>query len=150
MNSQLYWLVPDHILYWKLSGEIPAIEIEDMTQFIAQQVDKGVKHKVHLVIDAVSVRTVEHSGHISRDAFAWLAKNQWLGKVVVVIYNYQIQLQLNGLSAPFGLNWHNVSSMDDAVRVLKNSDTNLTSIPKLQDKTLIARKVRVENLEQSS
>src|SRR5689334_13340377 len=112
MNSQLYWLVPDHVLYWKLSGEIPATEIEDMTQVIPQQVDKAVKHKVHLVIDAVSVRSLQHNSHIAKDAFAWLAKNQWLGKVVVVIHNYQIQLNLNQLNVPFGLNWHNVSSMD--------------------------------------
>lgn len=129
MISQLFWLVPNHVLYWKMSGQIPASEIIEMSLFIAQQVDDNNAQKVHILIDTAGIQRLDYTNEEARNAFKSLAKKNWLGKVVVIIRDYQIQVHLNALSSAFGLNWYNVNSMDDAVRALKKNDHLLQSIP---------------------
>jgi hypothetical protein len=141
MTSQIFWLVPNRILYWKLSGEIPGSEIEEMSELIGQNIDKLAKQKVHIVIDAIAIRKLEHNSQAAREAFVALAKNQGLGKVVTIIHNYQIQINLNVLSRAFGLNWHNVSSIDDAIRILKGADSSLQTVPKTPEKSPIQPKI---------
>jgi hypothetical protein len=139
MISQLYWLVPKHVLYWKMSGQIPASEIVEMSQFIMHQVDDSTAHKVHILIDTVGIERLEYDNVAARDAFKALSKKEWMGKVVTIIRNYQIQVHLNSLSHAFGLNWYNVNSMDDAIRALKKNDNLLQTVPKLLQSSLIVR-----------
>lgn len=139
MISQLYWLVPNHVLYWRLSGQIPGSEIVEMSQFIAQQVKDVTNHKVHILIDTAGVSSLDYTDSAAREAFVVLAKKEWMGKIVTIIRDYQIQVHINALSPAFGLNWHNVNSMDDAIRALKKNDNMLQSIPKLQKDKLILR-----------
>ena len=139
MISQIYWLVPKHVLYWKLSGQIPASEIVEMSVFISQQVDTNVNKKVHILIDTTGISQLDYTNVAAKDAFKILAKKEWMGKVVAIIRDYQIQVHLNVLSNAFGLNWYNVSSMDDAIRALKKNDNLLQSVPKLLQSSLITR-----------
>lgn len=139
MISQLYWLVPNHVLYWKLSGQIPGSEIVEMSQFIPKQVNDSNNNKVHILIDTIGVSSIDYNNQAARDAFSVLAKKEWMGKIVTIIRDYQIQVHINALSSAFGLNWYNVNSMDDAIRALKKNDNMLQSIPKLQKNALIAR-----------
>jgi hypothetical protein len=144
MTSQIFWLIPHRVVYWKLSGEVSGIEIYDSSDLIAQHVDKLAKQKLHIVIDAVSIRKLEHKSAEARIGFETLARNQGIGQVVTLIHNYQIQINLNVLSRAFGLNWHNVSSIDDAIRILKTSDSSLQSVPKTPEKSPVPRPAPVE------
>jgi hypothetical protein len=139
MISQLFWLVPKHVLYWKMSGQIPASEIVEMSLFIAQQVDDNYPRKVHILIDTTGILKLDYTNAEARDAFKVLAKKEWMGKVVALIRDYQIQVHLNALSSAFGLNWYNVNSMDDAIRALKKNDSYLQSVPVLLKTSLIIR-----------
>lgn len=139
MISEIYWLVPKHVLYWKMSGEIPASEIVEMSDFIAEQIDIVTRQKVHLLINTTGIRQIEANDFDAKLAFQKLAKQSWIGKVVAISHNVQIQMQLSSLNRAFGLNWHTVSTMDDAIRFLKNSDTLLHTVPKLLQTTPIVR-----------
>jgi hypothetical protein len=139
MISQLFWLVPKHVLYWKMSGQIPASEIVEMSLFIGQQVEDTAAQKVHILIDTIGIQALEYSSTEARDAFKILAKKEWMGNVVTIIRDYQIQVHLNMLSSAFGLKWYNVNSMDDAIRTLKKNDNLLQTIPKLLQTSLITR-----------
>jgi hypothetical protein len=127
------------VLYWKLSGQIPASEIVEMSLFIAQQVDNTTAQKVHILIDTVGIQQIDYGSAEASDAFKVLAKKDWMGKAVAIIRDYQIQVHLNALSKAFGLNWYNVSSMDDAIRALKKNDHLLQAVPTLLQSSLIIR-----------
>lgn len=142
MISQIYWLVPNHILFWKLSGEIPGSEIEEMSNFIAEQINPGTKEKIHIVIDAVGVRDIDYKSQIAQEAFQSLAKKPWMGNVITIIHNYQVQINLNVLSRAFGLKWHNVSTLDEANHALKRIDAMIKSISRPLPNDLIKRPVR--------
>jgi hypothetical protein len=145
MASQIFWLIPHRVVYWKLSGEVSGSEIYDSSELIAQLVDKLAKQKMHIVIDAINIRKLEHNNSPeARMAFEALARSQGIGQVVTVIHNYQIQINLNVLSRAFGLKWHNVSSIDDAIRILKTSDSSLQSVPKTPEKSPVPRPAPVE------
>lgn len=139
MISQLYWLVPKHVLYWKLAGQITGSEIAEMSRFIAEQVEKSTAQKVHILIDTSGVEQLDYQSQEARAAFLVLAKKEWMGKVVAIIRKYQIQVHLNALSGAFGFNWYNVGSMQDAIRSLKKNDNLLQTIPSLVPSSLIVR-----------
>src|SRR5688572_3051023 len=85
MQSQLYWLVPKQVLYWKLSGRITGNEIAEMSRFIAENVEKSTAQKVHILIDTIGVEQLDYNSQEARAAFLILAKKEWMGKVVAII-----------------------------------------------------------------
>jgi hypothetical protein len=141
MISQIYWLVPKHVLYWKISGQIPASEIVEMSDFIAEQLANSGHRKVHLVINTTGIQEIEYNSWEAEDAFERLAKKQWIGKVVAISHNLKIQMHLNKLNRAFGSNWYNASTMDDAIRYLKNADSLLQAVPKLLENPPIVRPI---------
>ena len=139
MISQIYWLVPHHVLYWKMSGCISGIEICEMSRFITTQVSQLASRKVHIIIDSAGVTQLDYTNHEAREAFHRLANQVWMGKVIAIIHSYQIQAHLNALSGGFGLNWENVASVQAAIRSLKKVDNLLQDVPILQPSSLIVR-----------
>jgi hypothetical protein len=129
MKSQLFWLVPDHVLYWKLSGSIPAEELCAMSRFISQQASQSNNQKIHIVLDASGIQHLDHLSQDACEAFNKLAKNTRIGKVMTVTRNLKVQLQFNALNRSFGLRWRNVNGFADATRSLKRSDRSIRSTP---------------------
>ncbi|MDQ7026427.1 MAG: hypothetical protein Q9P01_19875 [Anaerolineae bacterium] len=129
MKSQLFWLVPDHVLYWKLSGSIPAEELCAMSRFISKQASQSNNQKIHIILDAGGIHQLDHPSHDAREAFNKLAKNTRIGKVMAVTRNLKVELQFNALNRSFGLRWRNVNGFAEATRLLKYSDTSLRSTP---------------------
>jgi hypothetical protein len=129
MKSEIFWLIQKQVLYWKISGNLPGTEIAEMSHFIVEQVGKSSSQKVHLIIDGMGIESLEYTNQAARDAFQALAKKAWMGKVIAMTRNYQIQVHINALSSAFGLNWQNVNSMEEAVRALKKGDNLLHTIP---------------------
>jgi hypothetical protein len=142
MISELYRLVPQHLLYWHLSGQITSDEICEMSLFIGEQADVNASHKVHIIIEGNGITQIDYGNKRARDAFHTLANQRWMGKVAVFIRNYPIQVKLNALSGAFGLNWHNVASMQDAIRFLKTHDNQIQNVPALSPKLRIERVVK--------
>ena len=140
MQSKLYWLVPSKILYWQLSGSITASEICDMSRFIIASVDKTPAiQKVHLIIDAKNITKLNHNNPQARSEFALLANQRWMGQVVAIIHNLQIQMNLNAMSSAFGMKWKSVPSMRHAIRSLQQSDRMVQGIPDAKLASLIER-----------
>jgi hypothetical protein len=139
MISQIYWLVPNYILYWKMSGRISGVEISTMATFIANKVDMSASRKVHLIINCTGVQQLDSANQQARAALRLLATQRGMGKVVAVVSNYQIQGQLNALSGAFGSKWGNVLSMTAAIQSLKKSDNLLQTVPSLALSSLIVR-----------
>lgn len=129
MKSQLFWLMPNHVLYWKLSGNIPAEELCAMTRFIGEQLAQAKGSKVHIILDGNGIQQLDHLSTDARTAFQTLAKSTRIDKVIAVISNLKTQIQFSGLSRPFGLNWRNTTTFADAINQLKNLDNTLRSIP---------------------
>ena len=129
MKSQLFWLMPNHVLYWKLSGDIPSDELCAMARFIAEQAAQTKNSKIHIILDGNGIQQIDHMSVDARTAFQTLAKNSRIGNVVAVMGNLKTQIQFNSLSRPFGLNWRNTTSFADAVYHLKNADGALRTIP---------------------
>ena len=73
MLSQLYWLVPKQVLYWKLAGHITGTEIAEMSRFIAEQVEKSTASKVHILIDTSGIDQIDYQSQEARAAFLILA-----------------------------------------------------------------------------
>lgn len=142
MISEIYWLVPQHLLYWHLSGHITSDEICAMSQFIGEQVNINSSHKLHILIEGNGISKIDYKSENARNALRALAKQPWMGKVAVFIRNYPIQVQLNALSGGFGLNWHNVASMQDAIRFLRQHDHQLQDVPTLHPESRIERPVK--------
>lgn len=139
MISELYWLVPQHLLYWQMSGHITSDEICEMSRLIAEQIDINNSHKVQLLIDGNGIVQIDYKNQKARDAIRTLARQTWMGKVAVFIRNYPIQVQLNALSGAFGLNWHNVTSMQDGIRFLRTYDNHILGVPVLKADSRIER-----------
>jgi hypothetical protein len=139
MISQIYWLVPNHILYWKMSGHISGVEISTMATFIANKVDMSTSQKVHLIINCTGVQQLDSANQQAREALRLLANKAQMGKVVAVVSNYQMQARLNALSGAFGSKWDNVVSMAAAIQSLKKSDNLLQTVPSLDLSSLIVR-----------
>jgi hypothetical protein len=129
MKSQLFWLVPDHVLYWKLSGQIPADELCAMSRFIMEHAGQSKYQKIHLILDSAGIQQLDHLSTDAREAFHTLAKNTRIGKVMAITRNLKVQLQFNTLNRAFGLNWRNVANFAEATRHLKSADGSLRSIP---------------------
>jgi hypothetical protein len=129
MKSQLFWLVPDHVLYWKLSGDVPADELCEMSNFIAECIGQTKTQKIHVVLDGGGIQQLDHLSPDARNAFQSLAKNTRIGKIIAVTRNLKVQLQFNALNRAFGLNWRNVANFAEATHQLKTADTSLRSIP---------------------
>ena len=142
MQSKLYWLIPAKILYCELSGSISASEICEMSHFITTTVDKHpAVQKVHLIIDATGITMLKTNNAKARSEFALLAKERWMGQVVVIVRNIQIQIHLNAMSSAFGMKWTSVPSMRHAIRSLQQSDHMVHGIPDLKLASLIKRSV---------
>lgn len=142
MQSKLYWLIPAKILYWQLSGSITASEICEMSRFITTTVDKHpAAQKVHLIIDATCISMLRHNNLQARSEFALLTKERWMGQVVAIIRNLQIQIHLNAMSSAFGMKWKSVPSMKHAIRSLQQSDRMIQVIPDVKVASLIERPV---------
>jgi hypothetical protein len=139
MISQIYWLIPNSILYWKMSGRISGSEIYKMATFIESLVEKSASQKVHLVMNCSGVQQIDYANQKAREALRSLAEKTGVGKVVAIVSNYQIQAHLNALSGTFGSQWDNVTSMSAAIQALKKSDSLLQIIPPLVLTSLIVR-----------
>lgn len=142
MQSKLYWLIPAKILYWELAGSISASEICEMSRFISSTVNKNpAVQRVHLLIDATGITMLNPNNVKARSEFAVLAKERWMGQVVVIVRNIQIQIHLNAMSSAFGMNWTSVPSMRHAIRSLQQSDHMVNGIPDVKLASLIERSV---------
>jgi hypothetical protein len=129
MKSQLFWLMPNHVLYWKLAGNVPAEELCAMTRFISEQIAQTKGSRVHIILDGNGIQELDHLSGEARTAFQTLAKNTRVGRFLAVVSNLKTQIQFSGLSRPFGLNWRNTTSFADAIHQLKNYDSSLRTIP---------------------
>lgn len=139
MMSQLYWLAPNHILYWKLSGHISSDELCTMANFIATQANTSATQKVHIVISCAGVQKLGHTNQDMRDAFDELAGHKWLGNVTAIVSNYKIQAQWNNINGAFGSRWKNVTSLEAAIQMLKKSDSLIQSVPEFVTMSPIVR-----------
>jgi|GEM_PF-5879247 len=137
MESKLYWLVNNQVLYWKLSGAISASAISEMSRFIITTIDRQNIPKVHLILDATGVKSLKHANREARSEFALLAKQVWMGQVVAIVHNVQIQIHLNAMSSAFGMKWKTVPSMKHANRSLQQSDPMLRRMPELRLDSII-------------
>jgi hypothetical protein len=129
MKSQLFWLMPNHVLYWKLSGTIPADELCAMARFIGDQAAQAKGSKIHIILDGNGIYQLDHQRSAVQTAFETLAQNARIGKVLAIIGNLKTQLQLSAISRPFGLNWRNATSFATAIQHLKTHDSALRTMP---------------------
>ena len=139
MISQLYWLIPNHILYWKLAGHISSDELCTMVNFIATLAKTSATQKVHLVISCAGVQKLDYTNQEVRDAFNELATHKWLGNVTAIVSNYSIQANWNAVNGAFRSRWKNVTSLQAAIQMLKKSDSLIQNVSKLDKSSLITR-----------
>jgi hypothetical protein len=100
-----------------------------MSQFIEELAVHSSRKQVHIILDGRSIQQLEQLNGEARQAFRALAKTAHIVKFVAITRNMKVQLQFNALSRDFGLNWRNVSSMNDATKFLKSQDTSINIIP---------------------
>jgi len=125
MESGLYWLLPDRIVYWKLCGIITMDALNTNLKDLFETFEHADNSVIHLILDAREITKFKADGTDVRPNLKLLAKHRTLGKFQTVATNMKIQHKINILTIDFGTRMLNSTSVYEAMQALKHADATL-------------------------
>lgn len=125
MESGLYWLLTDRIVYWKLCGIVTMTTLNNNLEDMIETLDQTDSSMLHIILDAREITKFTSDGTDVRPNLKRLAKHRTLGKFQTVATNMKIQQKVNRLTIDFGTRMLNSRSVYDAMQSLKQADSAL-------------------------
>lgn len=124
MNNNMQWLVQDKVLYWNLSSQTTMNDFREGLVNINQTL-QGANNKVHLVINARSVRNLQGDNKAVRNIVRYMARNAQLGCLFVVTSSFVFKHHLNRVTTDFGTQLRYSDTFRNAWSTLRRTDSSL-------------------------
>lgn len=124
MLKNLSWLIPDRVLYWRLSAGCTVAEFQVGLEEI-HTVLPNASAKVHVVIDARASQSLDGNPRSARKIAQQLARNTQMGCCMVISHNFYFKHQLNHVTIDFGTDLRYSESYNYAWKSLHHIDTSL-------------------------
>lgn len=125
MESGLYWLLENRIVYWKLGGIVSMSGLNADLENLIEALEGTSSSMVHIILDARAISKFKPDGTDVRPNLKRLAKHRTLGKFQTVANNLGIQQKINRLTIDFGTRMLNSRSIYEAMQALKQADSAL-------------------------
>lgn len=124
METQTAWLVPNRVLYWKLSGDVTMQTFYDMMQALNSHLhDSG--EKIHAIINARSANSLKGEHSNIRSLVRQVANHGSMGVLMVITHDFALQHQFNRVTVDFGTHLRYSNTFKSAWTSLRNIDTTL-------------------------
>jgi hypothetical protein len=128
MESGLYWLLSNRIIYWKLSGIVSMSELNTHLEQLIDTLEILSTGVIHIILDARGVKKFKPDRTDVRPTMRRLARHRALGKFQCVASNITIRQQVNRLTVDFGTGMLNSTTIQEAIQSLKYADATLPVI----------------------
>lgn len=124
MNKNMQWLVPDRVIYWKLSGNVT---MEDFREGLVDisQILQGANTKIHVMMHAREARSLEGDSRAVRNITRFIARDTQMGCFFVITSSFVVKHHMNRVTVDFGTQLRYSDTFRNAWNSLHNIDRNL-------------------------
>lgn len=135
MPAEIYWQSPDYVLFVQVTGQMSPDIMLKISEFVAKTLNSVRTMRVHVIIDALNVSGVSTETGALRSNLSPMLRHPSMGWCVVINSNPMIQAVLNRIVYRVTDRWGYVSTLADAVNLLRRSDPALPLIYSSQPET---------------
>jgi|GEM_PF-4229984 len=124
MNTSMQWLVPDKVLYWKMSG---TVHIDDFRTGLLEldAILEEANYKVHVIVNARNARSLEGEATYIRQITRRVARHIRMGCFFVMSYDLAFKYRLNRVTVDFGTHLRYSNNFRNTWYSLHNIDNSL-------------------------
>ena len=124
MNKDMQWLVPDRVIYWKLSGNITMDDFREGLVDISQ-ILQSASAKIHVVFNARDARSLQGESKTVRNIARFVARDTQMGCFFVITNSFVLKHHLNRVTVDFGTQLRYSDNFRNAWNSLHNIDSSL-------------------------
>lgn len=139
MNASMQWLVPDKVLYWKMSG---TVHVDNFRAGLLEldTILEEANHKIHVIVNARNARSIEGNAGYIKQLTRRVARHVRMGCFFVISYDLAFKYRLNRVTVDFGTHLRYSNNFRNTWYSLHNIDSSLPYIAPELPKIPPARK----------
>jgi len=124
VKSQKHWLLPNRVLYWKLTGDVSINNFRDILLEI-NGILQNSGEKIHVILDACTAHSLSGDDKDMQKIVRRVANHARMGILMVATHSFTLKQHFNRVTVAFGTHLRYTTNYKNAWQSLRNIDNSL-------------------------